>query len=393
MTPAARAATAIELLDAILAGAPAERELTRWSRASRFAGSRDRAAVRDLVYDCLRCRRSFAWLGASESGRGLVLGWAVQAGIDPGEIFSGERFAPEPLTAGELSASGRPLSGAPRAVRLDYPDFLEAELKRGLGRRFEPVLAAMRERAPIDLRVNRMKADVATAIAALAEGGITACPHVAHEGALRVEGDGRTLRATGAFNDGLVELQDLSSQMVAAAAGARPGMVVLDYCAGGGGKALALAADMGGEGRLFAYDINPARMNDIPDRAARAGVRITVMDGRDMGRLTGACDLVLVDAPCSGTGAWRRNPDHKWKFRPADLDVLLRSQRAILQRARQFVRPGGRLVYATCSLLHAENEAQASDFSKAEAANCTRSFRLLPPEQGDGFYFSEFSLD
>jgi 16S rRNA (cytosine967-C5)-methyltransferase len=393
MTPAGRAQTAIEILDAVLAGAPAERELTRWARGSRHAGSKDRAAVRDIVFDCLRQRRSFGWLGGGESGRLLVLGMCLADGTDPALLFTGGTFAPPVLTDAERAAMGRPLDGAADAVRLDVPDHLEEPLRQSLGDRFEQVLAAMRQRAPIDLRANRLRATPQQAADALAREGIATMPVDAVPGALRVSGDGRQVRMSRAFQDGLVELQDVSSQAVAAMAGARPGMVVLDYCAGGGGKTLALAAAMQGRGELYAYDINAARMNDIPERADRAGARITVLDGRAMARLTGACDLVLVDAPCSGTGSWRRNPDVKWRLAPKDIEVLHLSQAAILDRALRFVRPGGRLVYATCSLLASENEAQVAALLRGQPGlRLLREDRLLPPALGDGFYFAEFSV-
>ncbi len=211
--------------------------------------------------------------------------------------------------------------------------------------------------------------------------------------ALRVLTNPRRVQGSRAYREGLVELQDASSQAVADFTGVRPGMTVLDYCAGGGGKTLAMGALMQGEGRLLAHDINPGRMRDVPTRAARAGLSIDILDTRALPGLAGRCDVVLVDAPCSGTGAWRRNPDAKWRFTPEDLDRLLQIRADILARAVQFVKPGGRLVYATCSLLRSENEMQIRAFSgRSGQVQVLQDRRLSPLDGGDGFYLAEMAV-
>ncbi|NJM83082.1 MAG: RsmB/NOP family class I SAM-dependent RNA methyltransferase, partial [Tabrizicola sp.] len=236
MTPGARLSAAITVLDRILEGQPAEKALTNWGRASRFAGSGDRAAVRDLVFDGLRCRRSFAALGGSMTGRGIILGGLRAAGTDPAPLFTGEDHAPPPLEAGD---AGDPATGA---AALDCPDWLMPDLAASLGPDHDAVLRALQARAPVFLRVNTGKTDVARAIAALAADDVPAQPHPLATTALQVTGNARKLAQSRAYLTGLVELQDAASQAVVEALPLRDGMRVLDYCAGGGGKTLAMAA-------------------------------------------------------------------------------------------------------------------------------------------------------
>jgi 16S rRNA (cytosine967-C5)-methyltransferase len=391
MTPGARLSAAIELLDAILAGEPAERELTRWARASRFAGSKDRAAVRDLVYDGLRRRRSLGWLGGGDAGRAIVLAHQAREGADLDALFTGEGFDPAPLTPPERAALARDLAAAPEPVRLDYPDFLHDALAASLGADFPAVMAAMQDRAPVDLRVNTLKTNPDAATVVLARDGVQVAPLPLVRNALRVLENPRAVAASRAYTQGMVELQDVSSQLVAEAAGARPGMTVLDYCAGGGGKTLALAAAMPGQGRLLAWDVNPRRMADLPERARRAGAPVRILSDDELAALGAACDIVLVDAPCSGTGAWRRKPEGKWRLTPAELARYPALQDSILDAAAAKVKPGGRLVYATCSLLASENEDRAAGFAARHPGWRPEGARRLGPlDGGDGFYVARF---
>jgi 16S rRNA (cytosine967-C5)-methyltransferase len=393
MTPGARLSAAIEILDAILAGDPAERALSRWARASRFAGSKDRAAIRDIAFDCLRQRRSFGWLGGGDTGRALVLGHAANDDGDVDALFTGTGFDPARITTAERSSLSADLATAPRAVRLDVPDFIEDELAADLGDVFDPVMAAMRRRAPVDLRVNTLKTSTPAAIVALARDAVLAEPHPLVANALRVVENPRLVAQSRAYTQGMVELQDVSSQFAAAAAGVRPGMTVLDFCAGGGGKALALAAAMGGRGRLMVHDANVARMKDLPARARRAGARAEILTPEDRLRgLVPPCDVVFVDAPCSGSGAWRRTPEGKWRLAPADLPRFTALQDAILAEASEHVRPGGALVYATCSLLSRENGARTQRFLAARPDwQLEAEHHLSPLDGGDGFYVARLA--
>ncbi|WP_243612863.1 RsmB/NOP family class I SAM-dependent RNA methyltransferase [Shimia aestuarii] len=354
MTPAARVQTAAECLDEILAGAPAEQVLTRWARASRFAGSKDRAAVRDHVYDVLRRRRSVMPEGLAETGRALMLGLLAQDGADLEPLFDGRPYGPAPLSEDERAALA-----ASRPVAVDLPDWIIPRLEAALGEDFAANAEAMRHRAPVFLRVNLRKTTPQKAAIALQKDGIETVTSPLAETALEVTEGARRVAQSAAYRDGLVELQDASSQAAIAALSLSDGARVLDYCAGGGGKTLAMAGRC--QGTFFAHDIEPRRMRDLPDRAKRAGVTVACLEAPDV-RAKAPYDLVFCDVPCSGSGTWRRTPDAKWRFSEADLAALLPVQATILREAAGLVSEGGRLVYATCSLLPEENSAQVDAF-------------------------------
>lgn len=376
MTPAARVQAAITILERILAGDAAEQALLRWSRASRFAGSGDRAAVRDLVFDSLRRRQSRAALGGAMTGRGLMLGMCRDEGIAPQSLFTGMGHAPAVLSAEELALA--PPSGA--AAALDLPEWILPAWNEALGDIAAPVAMAMRERAPVWLRVNGLRASPAEASSALAAEGVETAPHPELPTALSVRGGARRLAASAAYRDGLVELQDLSPQLACSLLPARGSL--LDYCAGGGGKALALAAQ--GLAPVTAHDVDAGRMSDLPARAARAGARIAIAAP---GQVSGQFDLVVADVPCSGSGTWRRTPDAKWRLTPDDLARLVKLQARILDQTAALVAPGGALAYMTCSLLGAENQSQTGAFMRRNAAFEQVEQRVFTPlDASDGFY-------
>jgi 16S rRNA (cytosine967-C5)-methyltransferase len=386
MTPAARVEAAIEIVDGWRDGSEGlDRMLTRWGRTHRFAGSGDRHAIADLVHDAMRRMRSALWVaGVSEpgTGRDLLRGSLLLDDIDPRTLFTGERYAPPPLGEGEHRPA-RPLGSASRPVRLDFPDWLAEELAGTEDR----VLEAMRARAPLDLRVNLLKTRPAEAVAALARENIAAAPAPLSPTALRVRSGQRRVAASRAYRDGLVEIQDAASQAAVDLAAARPGETVLDLCAGGGGKTLALAAAMEGRGRLCAHDIAPRRMAALPERARRAGAAVEIVETPELVRLHGACDLVFVDAPCSGSGAWRRNPEGKWRLRPEDLERMTATQDALLLQAIALLAPGGRIVYATCSILARENDARVETLLRGcDRLALRHRLSLTPLDGGDGFY-------
>ena len=376
MTPAARWAAAASVLDQITAGEPAEKALTTWARKSRFAGSKDRAAIRDHVYDILRCWRSTAALGGGETGRARVLGRLRQIGKDPETVFVGEGYALPPLSEDERNA-GYPSNGA---EAIDLPDWIYDRLVRDMPDKAHAVAEALRHRASVFLRVNTLKTDLPRAQAALHEDGIVTAPHALSDTALEVLEGARRVAQTEAFRTGLVELQDVASQAVVDALSVAEGMRCLDYCAGGGGKTLALAARL--RGPVDAHDADPRRMADLPNRAERAGASVQRVD-----RPTGTYDLVLCDVPCSGSGSWRRAPEGKWRLTPERLDELTRIQANILDRVAALVRPAGTLAYATCSVLTCENEAQIDGFlTRHTGWSLTKRQRFDLEQGGDGFF-------
>ena len=384
MTPAARIQAAIECLDQILSGRPAEQVLTGWARRSRFAGSKDRAAVRDHVFDVLRCKRSYAALGGAATGRGMMLGALRSAGKDPRDYFGNGVHGPDDLTAPEIAA-GREPEYAPEA--LDIPDWLWLEFQNSLGARAEENADALRRRAPVHIRVNSLRASEKEALAALAKDGIDVVQSPASPTAFEVTSGARALNRSQAFVQGLVELQDAASQAAVDSLPLQAGMRVLDYCAGGGGKTLAMAARMGSS--VHAFDAAPQRMRDLPARADRAGARVSILSKDELASVE-PFDLVLCDAPCSGSGAWRRAPDGKWRLTRERLHALLQIQSEILDTASPLVRPGGILAYATCSLLKPENSDRVHKFvAEHPDWSLLRERQWLLPEGTDGFYCAQ----
>ncbi|HME24895.1 MAG TPA: RsmB/NOP family class I SAM-dependent RNA methyltransferase [Acetobacteraceae bacterium] len=371
MTPTGRIAAAIELLAAILdtASRPADAIASDYFRARRFIGSSDRRAVSEQVWRVLRTSRRLTWwLGDRPTPRALVAASLLLGGgsyADVAQTFTGRRFAPAPLAPSEQAVlrrlEGRTLDhpSMPDAVRLEVPDWLLA--------RIDPAeLRALLEPAPLDLRVNLLKTTRDEARAALGAEGLDAMPTPLSPWGLRLEGR-RQVTTGPAFRAGLVEIQDEGSQLVAALVDARPGMRVADLCAGAGGKTLALAMTMQNRGQLVACDVSAARLDSAVRRLRRAGVHnverhLLAPGDKWVKRRANSFDRVLVDAPCTGTGTWRRNPDARPRLTEADLAELLPKQAVILDQAAFLVRTGGRLVYATCSLLSEENEAQVTAF-------------------------------
>jgi 16S rRNA (cytosine967-C5)-methyltransferase len=380
MIPAARVAAAIEILSDIEEKRrPAAESVKDWGISHRFAGSKDRSAIASLVYDALRRKASSEWIMGEQSARAGVIGALKQLrALSPAEIaalFTGENHAPPPLTAREreqLEHAG--LEEAPAHVRGDYPEWLGAAFEASFGAAAADEGRALAERAPVDLRVNALKGDREKALAALSHlsPGATPFSPVGLRIAITPEGRGPALAAEPAYAKGLVEVQDEGSQLSALLSGAAPGAQVLDLCAGAGGKSLAMAAMMANQGQIYATDADGRRLMPIFDRLERAGARNVQVrapkGAREiLGDLTGRCDLVFVDAPCSGSGAWRRNPDAKWRMRPGALEQRIKDQIEALEQAAKYVKVGGRLVYVTCSVLRAENEDRIAAFLEGRA--------------------------
>ncbi len=379
MTPAARVQTAIELLDRIIEGAPAERTLTNWARNSRFAGSKDRAAVRDHVFDVLRQRNSCAQIGGGLSGRALMVGLLQLQGIDPQSIFTGIKYAPEALGDDEQPN--------PAGIdQLDLPEWAVSKLQTALGDEFTEVEQILRHRAPVILRVNLQKIDRNACIERIKEDGIVGVPHPLAATAIEVVEGERRVKGSSAFAEGLIELQDAGSQAAIEMLPLQDGMKIMDYCAGGGGKLLAMAGLTNGQ--FYAHDANPQRLRDLPVRAKRAGVQAQELE---TGEVTNHApfDLVFCDVPCSGSGTWRRDPDSKWRTSLEDLESLTKVQSEILNSVVDLVAPGGHIAYATCSMLSDENHDQISRFCKSHTDWALVSQRQWTPLEGcDGFFLS-----
>lgn len=373
-----RLSAAIEVLDDMEARhRPASEALRDWGLSHRFAGAGDRAAIGNIVYDALRRKRSAAWLLDAETSRALALGALVlEWGLTPDGIMAeldGDRFAPAPLDDAERAAiAGRDLADAPDGVRADCPDWCIPQLEEAFGADWVAEAAALASRPPLDLRVNTLAAARDKVLAELASTGAEPSP-LARNG-IRIppiEGSGRhpNVQAEPAFRKGWFEVQDEGSQLAAELAGSAPAMQVLDYCAGAGGKTLAMAAAMENRGQLFAFDADKQRLAPIFDRLKRAGTRNVqaFVDPTRLEAIAGQCDLVLVDAPCTGSGTWRRRPDAKWRLTDRQLELRQAEQSDILGRAARFVKPGGRLAYVTCSVFPSENIRQTSAFLDANA--------------------------
>lgn len=423
MTPAARVAAAMEIMGEIeTRRRPAADLLREWGQSHRFAGSKDRTAIAGLVWDTLRVKSSAAWLMAGEGPRAQVLGALSRArGLDASQVAAlctGERHAPAPLTDHERERLIlRDVSDAPAHVQGDYPEWLGAQLAEAWGERAAEEGHALSQRAPVDLRANLLKSTRDAVLKELDHLGARPTPHSPWGVRIEVGADGRqpALSAEPAYVRGFVEVQDEGSQIAALLTGAEPGQQALDLCAGGGGKTLALAAMMENKGQIYATDRDGRRLAPIWDRLERAGARnvqVRAPKGPQdiLKDLEGACDLVLVDAPCTGAGTWRRNPDAKWRVRPGAVDQRVAEQDAVLREAARFVKRGGRIAYVTCSVLRVENEARVEaflaahpDFLPLDMAHAARKagvpdlaervstlgpgLRLTPATAGtDGFY-------
>ncbi|MGE5952555.1 MAG: RsmB/NOP family class I SAM-dependent RNA methyltransferase [Qipengyuania vulgaris] len=387
MTPAARVQTSIELLGTIIEsartkGAPADRILAEWFRNNRFAGSKDRRAIRELVYAAIR-----ACGPVPASGRAAMLRLAeTDESIAP--LFDGSNYGPAAIADGEQAADGG-VAPAWLAEKLAASDIEGAEAEALLGR------------APLDMRVNTLKAERATLTLPI-EAEHTAAPH-----GLRLEA-GTQVEQWTEWREGKIEVQDTGSQLACLAVSAQPGEIIIDLCAGGGGKTLALAAAMDNLGRLIASDTDRGRLSRLAPRAERAGASIIETRLLDPKRefealadLEGQADAVMVDAPCSGTGTWRRNPEARWRLDEAELARLTTLQTEILDLAARLVKPGGRIIYVTCSLLDEEgagqfstfldrvNIFQAQDFSLPAGRKRGNGMRLTPYHDGtDGFFIA-----
>jgi len=374
MTPAARTQAAIDILDGLaVSRLPADRFIREFFRARRYAGSKDRAAVSERVYDVFRHRASFAWRMGSEAPRALVIASLLKEGADVSSLFTGDGYGPALLTDEERARTiVAPTDQAAPHIKGEYPEFLQSELTRAFDEDVALEMGAMLERAPVDLRVNTLKATRDGVLDVLRSEGFEAEATRYSPTTIRLPATTRGLEQSKLFLDGAFEFQDEAAQVAVLLAQAKPNSRVLDLAAGAGGKSLALAAAMNNSGELTAHDIDEGRLRQIAPRAQRAGVTIiqTHAGQKPPGR---PYDLVLLDAPCSGSGTWRRSPENKWRLTPERLDQLNALQDMLLDQAAARAAGKARIVYATCSILPRENEDRIAAFLERHPA-----FKVIP---------------
>ncbi len=380
-----RLSAAIEVLDEIFARHnSAAAALHEWGRAHRFAGSGDRSAIGNLVYDALRQKQRLAAQMGTDSSRALVLAVAKSVwglGVDEiGEAVA-EKFGPGALTDEEKTALQTPLEGKQHYwIEGNFPQWIGPAFKNCFGDGAAIQGNALAQRAPVDLRVNTIKSNRAELLTEFEKHGAIEGP--LSPDSVRIpapQGQNRSpnVEIEAAHGKGWFEVQDSASQIVSLLAGAKPGDTVVDLCAGAGGKTLAMAAAMNNEGKVYAYDRDKRRLRPIFERLARAGatnVEVIPADQPELlEEMAGTADVVFLDAPCSGTGSWRRKPDAKWRLKQATLDQRIKDQQDVLESGAKLVKPGGKLIYVTCSVLPQENTDQITAF-----LGKWKNFSLIP---------------
>ena len=409
MTPAARIQAVIELFAEVIdTPRPADALTSAYFRSRRFIGSKDRQSIITRLYRLMRAYYRLSWwvrkANMDVSARTMTIAGLMldreHTVNSIGNVFSGDRYAPEPLKRGEtlmaemLADKVLMPPDMPETVRCECPPWAEDSLRKALGDRFEVELTAMLDPAPLDVRVNTVKGKRDAVLKQLQKEGFEAEAGKHAPNAIRLFGRPHIVQHE-LFRDGVIEIQDEGSQMVAVVADAKPGEQVVDFCAGAGGKTLAMAANMANKGRVVAMDVLGGRLERAKERFRRAGLHnietraLTSERDKYVKRHQDHFDLVLVDAPCSGTGTWRRDPDKRWRQLGPGLETLLPLQKSILDSAYRMVKPGGRLVYATCSLLPDENEDQVNAFLAANPhfKRAGDDLKMTPAMHNtDGFY-------
>ncbi len=402
MQDISRAAAAINILDDYLKGYPLEKVLKQWFKINRFAGSNDRRNIRDLVFDILRKRLilyyPFQINEYVETGRVLVLSYLFlykKASFSLEDIKGNKYFSPS-INNEEfiiLNNIKRLVKKAPKYISLNCPEFLEEKLSQSLGNNFNVIMELFLKRAPVYLRINQNKINIKEAKIKLENQGILCeiCPSSKY--ALKVLSGEKFIKKSSPYQLGEVELQDLSSQLTTELVQISSGKKILDFCAGSGGKALAIASRLKNKVDIFAYDINNLKYKNLNYRAKKAGANITILDSKQLIKYRNFFDIVFVDAPCSGTGTWRRDPKVKWELNDQKLSVLTKNQYSIVKQACSYLKNGGFLIYVVCSLLEDEGELiirkyllHHKNYSKIKSGT------FHPINASDGFYFSVLKI-
>ena len=396
MTPGARVSATISILDNYLVGTPENKALLNWFRGNRFAGSKDRRAIREIFFRCLRFKRSslfpFENAGYRQSGRHLVMGMLTLSGEKLSDIFQEEKYSPEVLSENEkvvIQSFEKVVSQAPFSVKLNFPEFLEQTLKDSFDANLLGNLKCLNTRASLFLRVNCIKGTRENVISSLQKEGIVAEVVSNSNFGLKVLKNARDFDKAQSYLTGKVEIQDISSQTAVDFINPIKGSKILDFCAGGGGKTLAMASLTLANSEFFVHDISSSRMTNLVKRCKRAGFGVQILTVDLLENSNYEFDLVVADVPCSGTGAWRRNPGSKWWLTRNKLDELLVKQRNILLTASKYVKIGGAFAYMTCSVLKKENKDQIDWFLSVNKSFCLeKDIQISPLQGGDGFYAS-----
>ena len=386
MQPYAQTQAAIDILaEAEEQARPVDRVMAYYFRNNRYIGSKDKKAISEQVYNTLRVQGMIDWalqqVDLMPNPRLRVAAQMVLAGEDVEATFNGERFAPRALSGKELAVLeiAEKTDHAPTYAKLNYPAWAGELVLKAFDEKLHQAMEALNQQAPTDIRLNTLKDDKAGIAMQLADEGLQGDVTPLSTQGIRLKNPGN-LFGMQAFKEGLFEVQDAGSQIIAALCLAQPGMKITDYCAGAGGKTLALAACMGNKGVLTAGDIIEPKIGELKKRLRRAGVdnvqtQVWPIETKNtwLKRRKKTQDVLLLDVPCSGSGVWRRNPDAKWILNPERLAELCEIQQSILQQASGLVRVGGRLVYATCSVFMEENEAQIEAFLSQN-----KGFKIVP---------------
>ena len=388
-----RASAAIFILDEFLAGQNLNAILSRWAKSNRYAGSSDREAIRNIVFDILRVKKTFTFILRKEkqltNGRALVFLYAVLHSMPLNDIFTGQKYGPDKLNVYEKEFFEIAKKNNDRGFELvdNIPDFLIAEFKRSLRSKFNNVMRLLEKRAPVSIRVNTLKSDMSSILEVLSLEGIEGKISQKVRYGIEIVGNPRRLTQIQIFKDGYFEVQDLHSQKIIEGLPINEDTNILDYCAGAGGKILGIACLLKGNGRFFVHDIDKNKLIEADLRAERAGIKLKRFNSDNMQMHHNSFEYILADVPCSGSGAWRRNPQQKWRITPDSLKEILNRQITILNEVKDLVKKSGFLFYITCSFLKIENEdvvdkflIQNKNFSLSNKKN------IFIDAHGDGFF-------
>ena len=389
----ALANAAIFILDEFLAGQNLNAILSRWAKSNRYAGSSDREAIRNIVFDILRVKKTFTFILRKEkqltNGRALVFLYAVLHSMPLNDIFTGQKYGPDKLNVYEKEFFEIAKKNNDRGFELvdNIPDFLIAEFKRSLRSKFNNVMRLLEKRAPVSIRVNSLKSDMSSILEVLSLEGIDGKISQKVRYGIEIVGNPRRLTQIQIFKDGYFEVQDLHSQKIIEGLPINEDTNILDYCAGAGGKILGIACLLKGNGRFFVHDIDKNKLIEADLRAERAGIKLKRFNSDNMQMHHNSFEYILADVPCSGSGAWRRNPQQKWRITPDSLKEILNRQITILNEVKDLVKKSGFLFYITCSFLKIENEdvvdkflIQNKNFSLSNKKN------IFIDAHGDGFF-------